>query len=235
MRRLSVTQRRVAVLAVWAGVVIAWLWHARSTGDGVTDSLQRLVDALSGRWWAIPAYVVAYMARPLLLFPASLLTIAGGILFGPAVGIAVVLVASNASAMVAYGVGRALSSDPSRKRDATSLVTRWSERLRARSFVTVLVMRLAFLPYDLVNYACGALVINPGAFLAATAIGSLPGTISFVLAGASLHRVDRGLHGFDPKVFAASVLLFVVSLAIAKAFQRREAATAIAQTGEVAR
>ena len=218
----SPTQRRVAVLVVWAAVIGVWLWHSRSSGEGVADSLQQLVDSLSGQWWAIPAYVLAYMARPLLLFPASLLTIAGGILFGPAVGIAVVLVASNASAMVAYGVGRALSADPSHERDANSLVARWSQRLRDRSFVTVLVMRLAFLPYDLVNYACGALHINPGAFLAATAIGSLPGTISFVLAGASLERVDRGIDGFDPKVFAASLVLFVVSIVVAKSFQRRE-------------
>lgn len=220
------TQRRVAVIALWIGVAGAWLWHSRTTGNGVTESLQHLVDQLRGRWWAVPAYVMAYMARPLLLFPASLLTIAGGILFGPGLGIAVVLVASNASAMVAYGIGRVLSADPSHQRDATSMVARWSERLRDRSFVTVLVMRLAFLPYDLVNYACGALRIHPGAFLAATAIGSLPGTISFVLAGASLERVDRGIDGFDPKVFAASVVLFVVSLAVAKAFQRRETVAA---------
>jgi len=226
MNAPSPTQRRVVVLVVWAGVVGAWLWHSRSSGDGVTGSLQQLVDSLRGRWWAIPAYILAYLARPLLLFPASLLTIAGGILFGPGVGIAVVLVASNASAMVAYGIGRALSADPTHGRDATSLVARWSERLRARSFVTVLVMRLAFLPYDLVNYACGALRINPGAFLAATAIGSLPGTISFVLAGASLERVDSGIDGFDPTVFAASVVLFVLSIAVAKAFQRRETAAA---------
>lgn len=219
-------QRRVAVIALWVGVAGAWLWHSRTTGNGVTESLQQLVDELRGRWWAIPVYVMAYMARPLLLFPASLLTIAGGILFGPGLGIAVVLVASNASAMVAYGIGRVLSADPSHQRDATSMVARWSERLRDRSFVTVLVMRLAFLPYDLVNYACGALRINPGAFLAATAIGSLPGTISFVLAGASLERVDRGIDGFDPRVFAASVVLFVVSLAVAKVFQRRETVAA---------
>lgn len=226
MSRPSATQRRLAVLLLWATVVTAWLWHTHSTGAGVTDSLQQLVDALRGRWWAIPAYVLAYTARPLLLFPASLLTIAGGIIFGPAVGIAVVLVASNASAMVAYGVGRALSTDLSNERETTSLVARWSARLRAKSFVTVLVMRLAFLPYDLVNYACGALGINPGAFLAATAIGSLPGTVSFVLAGASLERVDHGLEGFDPKVFVASVLLFIVSIAVAKTFQRRETGVA---------
>lgn len=223
----TVFQRRVLIVVVWVSLITAWVWHTRSTGDGVTESLQRLVDQLRGHWWAIPTYVLAYAARPLLLFPASLLTIAGGVLFGPVVGVAVVLVASNLSALVAYWVGRSLRGDePSEVDSSESLVARWSGRLRARSFVTVLVMRLAFLPYDLVNYACGALAIHPGAFLAATAIGSLPGTVSFVLAGASLERVDQGIDGFDPKVFAASVVLFVISLVVAKGFQRREAAAA---------
>ena len=56
-------------------------------------------------------------------------------------------------------------------------------------------MRLLFLPYDLVNYVCGALRITWSSFLLATALGSLPGTVSFVLLGASLERVDQGLDG----------------------------------------
>lgn len=84
-----------------------------------------------------------------------------------------------------------------------------------------MLMRLAFLPYDLVNYSAGFLRINAGAFVAATALGSLPGTISFVLAGASLQRLDAGLAGFDPKVFAASVAIFTVSIAISKVIQRQ--------------
>lgn len=221
--RLDRRVLRIALIGLWCSLVVAWVWWSRSSGHGATESLQHLVRTLRGRWWAIPAFVVVYAARPLLLFPASLLTVAGGVLFGPVVGIVVVIVAANLSAMVAFGVGRWLrGADRPTANDASTLLARWSEPIRANSFAAVLTMRLAYLPYDLVNYGCGALGIHPGAFLAATAIGSLPGTVSFVLAGASLRRLDRGLDGFDPKIFAISAALFVVSLAVARRLQRTE-------------
>jgi uncharacterized membrane protein YdjX (TVP38/TMEM64 family) len=213
----------VAVAIVWAALLATWTWHLRSTGGSPLDSAQGLIDAVDDAWWAIPAFVVAYLARPLLLFPASLLTIAAGILFGPTLGIAVAVVAANASAMVAFQVGKTFSPTSLAEEGGARLVDRWAGRMRAESFLTVMLMRLAFLPYDLVNYSAGFLRISPGAFLAATALGSLPGTVSFVLAGASIERLDAGLDGFDPTVFAISLGIFVASLAGSRVVQRREA------------
>jgi uncharacterized membrane protein YdjX (TVP38/TMEM64 family) len=214
------------LVGLWCSLVVGWLWWSRSTGQGATESLQQLIGAIRGRWWAAPAFVAVYGARPLLLFPASVLTVAGGVLFGPVTGTAVVIVAANLSAMVAFGIGRWFrGADRSPTQSSTTVLARWSDRVRANSFAAVLTMRLAYLPYDLVNYGCGALGVQPAAFLAATAIGSLPGTVSFVLAGASLQRVDRGLAGFDPKIFAISAALFVISLALARRLQRRDRLT----------
>lgn len=216
--------RRVAA-GLWLVAVGLWVWRLRATGTSPTESLQSLVDRLDGAWWAIPAYIGVYAVRPLVLFPASLLTIAAGILFGPVVGIGAAAVGANLSGLVAFHLGRAFSPEALATTDdsATGLIARWSDRLRERSFATVMVMRLAFLPFDLVNYLAGFLRIDVRAFLAATALGSLPGTVSFVLAGASLERLDAGLDGFDPKVFLASVAIFAVSLLVARAYQRREA------------
>ena len=215
---------RWVAIGVWVVVVGAWVLRLRATGTSPTESLQSFVDRLDGAWWAIPAYLAIYTVRPLVLFPASILTIAGGILFGPVVGIGVAMVGANLSALVAFQVGRVFSPTALAEGEGATVIARWSARMRERSFVTVMLMRLAFLPYDLVNYAAGFLRIRPVAFLAATAVGSLPGTVSFVLAGASLERLDAGLDGFDPKVFAASLVLFVISLVVAKVVQRREAA-----------
>lgn len=231
---------RWVALGVWLSVIVAWGLHLRSTGTSPTESLQSLIDRLDDAWWAIPAYLVVYAVRPMVLFPASILTIAGGILFGPVVGTGSAVVGANLSAFVAYSLGRVFSpnvvvEDEGAVQDVTSgdgseavpasFIARWSGRMRERSFATVMVMRLAYLPYDLVNYAAGVLRIKALPFLAATAIGSLPGTVSFVLAGASVDRLDAGLDGFDPKIFGFSVVLFVISLGVAKLLQRREATT----------
>lgn len=212
---------KATIAGLWLSLAAGWVWYLRASGQSPAEWLQGLVDAASGAWWAIPVFLLAYLARPLLLFPATLLTIAAGILFGPIVGIPVAIVAATASAFVAFQIGKTFSPATVREGDGATVIDRWSGRMRNDSFLTVMLMRLAFLPYDLVNYSAGFLRINAGAFVAATALGSLPGTISFVLAGASLKRLDAGLGGFDPRVFAASLVIFVASIAVSKVIQRQ--------------
>jgi uncharacterized membrane protein YdjX (TVP38/TMEM64 family) len=214
------------VLALWVLVLAVWTWRLWSTGTTPTESLQAMIDVSGGAWWAIPVFITVYAVRPLVLFPASVLTVAAGIMFGPVVGVGVATVGSNLSALVAFQVAKTFTpaTVAATGVGTAGLLSRWAKRLRERSFATVMVMRLAFLPYDLVNFAAGFLRINLGAFLAATALGSLPGTVSFVLAGASVERLDAGVAGFDPRVFLFSVALFAVSIVVAKALQRREAA-----------
>jgi uncharacterized membrane protein YdjX (TVP38/TMEM64 family) len=210
------------LVVVWASTIAAWIVYQRASGLGALEAVEEFVDRAGGSRWALLAFVAVYAVRPLVLFPASVLTIAGGFLFGPVVGIGATIVGANASAMVAYGMARSLGREQVGGTEGRALLTRWADRMRRQSFTTVMLMRLAFLPYDLVNYAAGLLRIRPGQFLLATAIGSLPGTVSFTLAGASMERLEDGPSGIDLRVLGASLLLFVVSVAIAKRVQAVE-------------
>ena len=221
--------QRAAVAGIWVAAIVSWQIHQSSNGLSTTETAQRFIDTVGGSWWGIFAYVLVYLARPIVLFPASILTIVGGILFGPVLGVLVVVLAANASAMVAYGVGRLLGHAPGTSNsvtgtEATSFVRRWSNRMRDKSFETVLIMRLLFLPYDLVNYVSGMLRLQWLPFLLATALGSLPGTVSFVLLGASIDRVDEGIGGIDPATLVVGLVIFVVSLALARLLRRRRPA-----------
>lgn len=217
--------QRGVVVALWVTVLLLWRNHQTSNGLSTAETGQRFIDAVDSAWWGIAAFVGVYLIRPIVLFPASILTIAGGVLFGPA-GIPVVMVAANSSALIAYGIGRLLGTAPGddvavATGDA-SFVARWRNRLRTNSFETVFVMRLLFLPYDLVNYVCGALRIRWTSFLLATALGSLPGTISFVLLGASLERIDQGLDGINPFAIAASVAIFAISITTSRIIRKQQ-------------
>jgi uncharacterized membrane protein YdjX (TVP38/TMEM64 family) len=223
--------QRSVVAAVWIAAIIAWQVYRSSNGLSATEAGQEFIDTVGSAWWGVFAYVALYLARPIVLFPASVLTVIGGVLFGPVLGVAVVVVAANASAMIAYGVGRLLGRAPgtlddgSTADDDVSFARRWSARMRANSFETVLTMRLLFLPYDLVNYLSGVLRLRWLPFLLATALGSLPGTVSFVLLGASLDRIDDGFGGIDPATLGAGLVIFVVSLVIARRVRRRQTPT----------
>ncbi|MBI4936361.1 MAG: TVP38/TMEM64 family protein [Actinobacteria bacterium] len=212
----------VAALAAWAAVLVAWFVYQRSSGHGPVDTAQGLVDAARGNWWAAFAYVAVSVVRPLLFFPATLVTVAAGILFGAAPGIAVAAIAANASALVGYSIGRRLRNGTT-PTEATGPLARWNARLQANTFEAVLLTRLLFLPYDAVNYGCGVARVRPTPFVAATAIGTLPGTIAFVLVGASITRIDDGLAGLDRTTLATSAIIVVLSIIMSRVVRSRSA------------
>lgn len=222
--------KRGLVIAGWLSAVVGWVVYQQSTGLGTLGSAQSFIDVVRGQWWAIGAFIIVYAIRPLVLFPASLMTIAGGLLFGPVVGVIASVVGANASAMVAYWLARSLGFERADDPETAGVLARWSHRMREESFVTVMIMRFAFLPYDLVNYAAGLLRIRPLAFLLATALGSLPGTVSFSLAGASIESLEEGVAGVDPIVLIASAVLFVVSVGISRVVKGRNKQVAVVDT-----
>lgn len=217
--------QRFALVTLWAAAFAGWRWYASSEGLSTIETAQRFVDQVDAVWWGPIVFGVAYLLRPLLLFPASIMTIAAGLLFGPVAGTLIVVLVANASAMLAYVIGRGLAGDPKQTAgdEQAGLIARWGQRMRSNSFESVFIMRLLFLPYDLVNYASGALRIRWTSFLLATVLGTLPGTVSFVLLGASVERLDEGLGGINPITIVVSVAIFVASIVIARMVKQRNA------------
>jgi uncharacterized membrane protein YdjX (TVP38/TMEM64 family) len=212
-------------LLFWLTVLGSYYWYTRRNDLTLQDSINSIADLLTGSLFGPAFYVVIYAIRPLLFFPATVLTLLGGFLFGP-LGILYTVVGSNLSAMVTFGIGWFFSKDVLRNQDGSGVVQRYTQRMRDNSFETVLIMRLIFLPYDLVNYLSGFLKINWKAFLAATAIGSVPGTISFVLLGASFGTLDELLTGdisLNPTTVISSVVIIGISIALSRVLKKREA------------
>lgn len=215
--------QKLVALALWLAVAGGYTWYTRANNLSALESVQGLVAAMQSSVLGPLFYILLYALRPLIFFPATLLTLAGGYLFGPLWGVLYTVVASNSSAMVAYVVGRYFGQGLLDADGSTGLIQRYASRMRNNSFETVLIMRLILLPYDLVNYLGGFLRIDWKAFLFATALGSIPGTISIVLIGASIEGdFGDGFPTLNPWSFAVSVLLIVVSLGLSRYFKRQE-------------
>ena len=211
-------------LAIWLGLLAAYWQYTRVNGITPLESVQRLVEFMASSGAGILVYILVYMLRPVLFFPATLLTLAGGYLYGPVLGVAVVVVASNLSSLVAYNIGRFFGAGILDQSASSGVLQQYAERMRRNSFETVLIMRFIFLPYDLVSYFSGFLRIRWQGFLLATALGSIPGTIAFVLFGASIEGGFTGeLPQLNGTMLAVGVLMFVVSLGLSRWFRRREA------------
>lgn len=211
--------------AFWLALIGGYWWYTNQNDMTVRDSAEQLAVFLTTSALGPVLYVVLYVIRPLIFFPATIITVIGGFLFGPVAGIIYTVIGSNSSAMLAYVVGHYFGRGLLDSEEGESLIARYAGRMRRNSFESVLIMRLLFLPYDLVHYVAGFLRVDWKAFLLATAIGSIPGTISFVLLGTSFGTLDSLLNGelsVNPLALGASVGLILGSLLISRLVRRRE-------------
>lgn len=209
--------QKLILVLFWAMLISGYVIYALGSNESPLQTLRALVTFLSKHPLGPLIFIGVYTLRPLILFSASLLTLAGGALFGPVWGIIYTIIGSNLGASLAYILGRFLGKDTvSTNQSLQSYV----DRMRQNSFETVFFMRLIFLPYDLVNYAAGFLKIRYVPFILATMLGSLPGTVSFVLFGAS-SGLDKGTPSFDWRIFAVSIVIFVLSLLASRWLKRR--------------
>lgn len=224
---LSRHGQKMVALAFWLLLLGAYWYYVKSNDLTLADSAENIAVLLTTSAYGPLLYIILYWLRPLIFFPATILTVLGGFLFGP-IGIIYTIIGANGSAMVAFTVGyffgQGILED---NEDSAGFIQKYTTRMRDNSFETVLLMRLIFLPYDLVNYSAGFLRIRWLPFLLATAIGSLPGTISFVLLGSSFGTLDELLAGelkVNPPVLVASIVLILVSIAASRVLKKRESA-----------
>jgi uncharacterized membrane protein YdjX (TVP38/TMEM64 family) len=129
------------------------------------------------------------------------------------------MIGENMSASVAYLTGRFFGSHIPELRK--SPITLDSEK----TFSSILFTRLAFFPFDLVNYLSGFLRLPWIPFALATLIGIIPGALVFIIAGASIEGIgDFSLSGIhiDRMTLIYSALLFVVSIGFARYLKKRK-------------
>ncbi len=213
---------KIAVGLLWIGLIVGYqVWAIRS-GVGPTEAVGRVADVIDGTLIGIVLFVVFYLLRSFVLFPATGLTVVAGFLFGPWLGLAVVVVAANASAMLTYAIGRWFGTGATTGHRGDGRVARYRARLHEHTFETILIMRLLLLPYDVVSYLAGVLRVRPLPFLAGTAVGSIPATVAFVLFGASIESFDGAVPSINLWTLVASFALLGVSLLLVRVVRRRE-------------
>ncbi len=218
--------QKFVALVLWVGVIAAYIGYANANDVSPWGwgALQHVLGLMQHPIYGPLIFVALYALRPLIFFSAAFLTIAGGSLFGPVLGSVYTVIGSNLSALIAYGIGRYLGEGLVDDVNESGIVKKYADRMRKDSFETIMIMRFIYLPYDLVNYLAGLLRIDWKAFLFASAIGAVPGTIAFSFFGASLDLTNYsgGLPEFDWRVLVIGVLIFFVSIGLSQYFKRRE-------------
>ncbi|KPI11168.1 SNARE associated protein [Actinobacteria bacterium OK074] len=166
----------VALLVAAAGCVLAFQ-PQRLLADGWPPQLGGAAAAV--------AFAAAYGLCTVAFVPRPLLNLAAGALFGSQLGTGAALGGTVLGAGIAFGLGRVLGQDALRP----LLRGRWLKaadgQLSRHAFRSMMAARLfPGVPFWAANYCAAVSRMRWTPFLLATALGSVPNTAAYVVAGA---------------------------------------------------
>ena len=174
-------------LGLFILLVLGLGWGLKALGLDVTRLTPERVRAgiLSFGALAPVIYLAAY-GQPLVPLPASIMTIAAGLAFGPLWGLLAALLGATARACSQFLIARLLGREAVAQL-LKGRVAALDQRIGANGFQTVLLIRLIpNLPYDVQNYGLGFSQVAFGPYATATLLGIIPASFAFVYFGYSL-------------------------------------------------
>jgi uncharacterized membrane protein YdjX (TVP38/TMEM64 family) len=141
-----------------------------------------------------------------------ILTLAGGFLFGAVGATVFVNIGATTGATLAFLTARYLLRDTVEQKFGKWLGP-FQEGFAKNAFSYLLTLRLIPLfPFFVVNLVSGLTRVNVGTYVAATAIGIIPGSFVYAYAGRQLGTINSLKEIASPNVIAAFVLLGLLAL-----------------------
>jgi uncharacterized membrane protein YdjX (TVP38/TMEM64 family) len=198
----------------------------------VGDWARVLVDRVRGAGaGGIAAFAAVYLVAPLLLLPASVLTLGAGFLYGPLWGTVFASPVSVGAASLAFLLGRTLARRAVERRiEGDARFAAIDRAVGELGFKIVFLLRLSpVVPFNLLNYALGLTRVRFATYLVASFLGMLPGTFLYVSLGSaatSAAQLARGHGGAGTRVafwvgIAATIAAVLVVARVARNALRR--------------
>lgn len=172
------------VLLLGAGALAWWLLPSglMSGLDISVDGAVRLIRSWGA--WGMAGSIGLMVAHSFLPFPAEVVALANGLVYGPLWGAAITWLGAMLGGSAAFGltrlIGRPLVHRLLSGRQQARLAS-WSDE---RGGGALLVSRfIPVIAFNLINYAAALTGISWWTFLWATGLGILPGTILLAVLG----------------------------------------------------
>jgi uncharacterized membrane protein YdjX (TVP38/TMEM64 family) len=186
-----------ALLALVLATFVVWgfaLSHLAPPLPGFELSASA-IEELIASWgmWAVAGSIMLMVLHSFVPFPAELVAMANGMLFGPVWGTLITWTGAMLGAYLAFGLARWLGRPfvrqvvAPRHQDA---IDRWA--LRQGGGALFLSRFIPVISFNLINYAAGLTAISWWTFTWATGLGILPLTFLMVLMGDRLWSGEPG-------------------------------------------
>lgn len=211
-RGLSLRRSTLVKIAAVAVVVAVLLWIDFKYLKVNPESIRSWI--LSFGWISPVIYMAMYIVRPFVLFPASVLAMAGGLAFGTWLGMLYTLIGETIGAILSFLFARKVGTSLFGGKEDPRFA-KLERAMARRGFSMVLMLRIApFVPFDLVSYSAGVARVPMRAYVVATIIGTLPGTFAYNYLGATLTKGDW-------REYLIAGIVFALALAVPLLFRRR--------------
>lgn len=197
--------RIILLLTLAAGMIAAFLYRDRLNLEALDAAIKEagLLGPL--------VFMSVYALATVLFLPGSVLTLAGGALFGPVAGTFYNLTGATIGATLAFLVARYLASDWVTQK-AGGRLKQLIEGVESEGWHFVAFTRLVPLfPFFLLNYALGLTRIKLAHYIIASYVFMLPGALAYTYLGYAGREAVTGGEGMIQKGLLALALLAVVA------------------------
>ena len=197
--------RSLLFIALLVGVVLAVLYRDRFDAQALATWTENAGPA------APLLFMLIYAVATVLFLPGSVLTLAGGALFGPVLGTFYNLTGATLGATLAFLLSRYLASDWVAARTGGRL-KQLVKGVEDEGWRFVAFVRLVPLfPFNLLNYALGLTRIPLFHYVVASYVCMLPGAIAYTYLGYAGREAVAGGEGLIQKGLLALALLAAVA------------------------
>jgi uncharacterized membrane protein YdjX (TVP38/TMEM64 family) len=213
--------RKILVAACLAGLVTAYFafdlgrFFSLDYLNQSREQFQALYDAHT--FLVLSAYFLIYVAVAALGLPAAtVITLAGGGLFGFWITLAVVSVASTLGACLAFLLSRYVLRDSIRRRfgDKLARIDRGVEEEGA--FYLFTLRLIPVFPFFLINALMGLTPMRLFTYAWVSQLGMLPGTAVYVNAGKELGQLESLSGLLSPSLILSFAILGLFPLLMKK-------------------
>ncbi|MDH5479781.1 MAG: FAD-dependent oxidoreductase [Nitrosomonas sp.] len=179
------------------------------------EALKSSHTALQQAYQAEPFYIIGiysitYIVMAALSLPgATIMTLAGGAMFGLWIGVPVVLVSATIGATLAFWVARYVLRDSVQRRFGDRLETINKGLERDGAFYLFSLRLVPAFPFFLINLLMGLTTIRSSTFFWASLVGMFAGSSVYVNAGTQLASISSLSDILSPALIASFVLLAI--------------------------
>lgn len=211
------------LLIVLAGIIAVSLFYYFDLKQYLTlsyikESQQQFQQLyLENRLTVIASYMAIYILVTALSLPgAAIMTLAGGALFGFAVGTMAVSFSSTIGATIACAVSRYLLRDSVQGKfgDKLAAINKGIEEEGA--FYLFTVRLIPVFPFFIINLLLGLTKMPLITYFGVSLVGMLPGTMVYVNAGKELAKIDSLSGILSPGLIASFVILGLFPITVKK-------------------